>query len=268
MAPLALADALVQLASLAVSHRSPASVPSYAAYLAREVFAARRAVVMLWLDGEAPTVAGYAGDELASPNPLIGLCVDAIETGVVQTGTGAFALPLRQGEAVVGALALQGDALDEVSQLDARRLADVVAVTVLRERALQDANALADQLQHALETRVAVEQAKGLVAGALGTTVDEALARIRGYARRNQRRLAEVAAAIVARELTVDDLDPEPVPGAPVVLLGPTAVAERLGVPVAEVVRLARVGALQHEGQGGTLLIPERAVAAYERSDA
>jgi AmiR/NasT family two-component response regulator len=65
---------------------------------------------------------------------------------------------------------------------------------------------LTEQLQGALNSRVVIEQAKGVVAQANGITVDAAFALIRTYARHNNRRLGEVAAQVLADLSSLPDL--------------------------------------------------------------
>lgn len=60
-----------------------------------------------------------------------------------------------------------------------------------------------EQLQRALESRVVIEQAKGFLASARGIGTDEAFELLRKYARRNGRRLHEVAARVVDRSLRI-----------------------------------------------------------------
>jgi AmiR/NasT family two-component response regulator len=61
-------------------------------------------------------------------------------------------------------------------------------------------------LQTALNSRVIIEQAKGMLAEYLTVTVDEAFLLIRTYTRNRNRKLAEVASEIVERQLTSADL--------------------------------------------------------------
>jgi AmiR/NasT family two-component response regulator len=60
-----------------------------------------------------------------------------------------------------------------------------------------------EQLQRALDSRVLIEQAKGVVSYTRRIPVDEAFQLIRSYARSNRERLDEVAARIVRRELNL-----------------------------------------------------------------
>lgn len=66
----------------------------------------------------------------------------------------------------------------------------------LRAR-VEAAQTLAAQLQHALDSRVVIEQAKGLLAGERGTSVAEAYERMRSHARHHNRKLQDVARAVV-----------------------------------------------------------------------
>jgi AmiR/NasT family two-component response regulator len=86
----------------------------------------------------------------------------------------------------------------------ARALADVATIGILHERALRETEALSEQLQHALSSRIVIEQAKGVVSYLKGVGIDEAFALIRGYARSHGERLSDVARRIVERRLTLD----------------------------------------------------------------
>jgi hypothetical protein len=90
-----------------------------------------------------------------------------------------------------------GLAVDEGS---ARLLVAALAREVL---AHQQARATAGQLQQALNSRVVIEQAKGVIAGPEGISVDEAFARLRRHARERGAILSEVARAVVERGLRV-----------------------------------------------------------------
>ena len=106
------------------------------------------------------------------------------------------ALPLRLRGQRLGALGLfraeRGD-LGGADVAVAQALADVATIALLQHQAASDSRQLADQLQLALNSRIAIEQAKGVLAERAGIPMDEAFVRLRRYARDRRRLLAEVA---------------------------------------------------------------------------
>jgi transcriptional regulator with GAF, ATPase, and Fis domain len=119
------------------------------------------------------------------------------------------ALPLRLRGKVLGALNLfrtTPGGLDQADATAAQALADVATVALLQQRAVSEAQTLAEQLQDALNSRVAIEQAKGVLAAQAGMGMDEAFLQLRGYARAHQRLLTQVAEDVVAGRLTADRL--------------------------------------------------------------
>jgi AmiR/NasT family two-component response regulator len=72
---------------------------------------------------------------------------------------------------------------------------------VVMIKRLRSAEQLAGQLQQALDSRVVIEQAKGVLARSHDIDVSEAFERLRRYARRNDRRLHDAAAEVVAGTL-------------------------------------------------------------------
>lgn len=112
------------------------------------------------------------------------------------------AFPLRHRSHTIGALNLFDTAPRRLQDDEARivqALADVATIGLLQERSLRDAEVLAEQLQGALTSRVAIEQAKGMLARIHDTDVDSAFELLRRYARREGLRLSQVAADVVAR---------------------------------------------------------------------
>jgi GAF domain-containing protein len=111
------------------------------------------------------------------------------------------AFPMRLRRQVIGALNVFGDVpggdVDSGDVAIVQALADAATIGLLQERALTRSEALTEQLQGALNSRIIIEQAKGAVAQAGGLSIDEAFTTIRGYARRNNRRLTEVAHSVV-----------------------------------------------------------------------
>jgi GAF domain-containing protein len=119
------------------------------------------------------------------------------------------ALPLRHADATIGALNIfhTDSAVTPTSDLDiAQSLADVATISVLHDRALTHAVTVADQLQRALQSRVAVEQAKGVLAEALQVDVDAAFELLRGHARDHNEHIADVARRVVLGELLARQL--------------------------------------------------------------
>jgi GAF domain-containing protein len=122
-------------------------------------------------------------------------------------------VPLRHGEEVIGALNLfrKVDApLGESDVLLAQALADVATVALLQRRETAQARQRATQLQQALDSRVLIEQAKGMLAARLGVAPDEAFGILRGHARSNNRKLHDVAHEVVHGDLSglVDSVEP------------------------------------------------------------
>ena len=77
------------------------------------------------------------------------------------------ALPLRWRGTVIGALNLFHVEPGEMAGPDveaAQALADVATIAILQHRASLEAQVLNQQLQHALNSRIVIEQAKGMVA--------------------------------------------------------------------------------------------------------
>ena len=109
------------------------------------------------------------------------------------------ALPMRLRDEVIGAMnvfmAVPGK-LDETGLRVGQALADVATIGLLQERNFRHQEALAEQLQKALNSRVAIEQAKGMLAERLGLDMGQAFELLRGEARNHNRRLAELAAAV------------------------------------------------------------------------
>jgi GAF domain-containing protein len=117
------------------------------------------------------------------------------------------AFPMRLRHQTIGALNVFGDtAGGDFEGADVpivQALADVAAIALLQERAIHRGEVLSEQLQGALNSRVVIEQAKGAVAQAHQISVDDAFARIRTYARRNNKKLTDIAHAIVTDQTTL-----------------------------------------------------------------
>ncbi|MBK5223936.1 MAG: GAF and ANTAR domain-containing protein [Acidimicrobiia bacterium] len=121
------------------------------------------------------------------------------------------AVPMRWRGTTIGALNLfrKGPGQLDDADLDAARaFADVATIAILQHKAALDARVVNEQLNQALNSRVILEQAKGMLAERANIDVDEAFDRLRAHARRHNLRLGAVAHDILAGTLTVDDIEP------------------------------------------------------------
>ena len=120
-----------------------------------------------------------------------------------------YATPLTLRQQTIGAFNLFGDrpaalGTDELALL--RALTDVATVGILHERVHREAHVVTEQLQTALTSRVVLEQARGLVAGRLGLTLEEAYRVLRAHSRNTNTKLTVVAHAVVDGSLAAEDL--------------------------------------------------------------
>lgn len=116
------------------------------------------------------------------------------------------ALPMRLRTESIGALNLFRNERCTLPAPDiavCRALADMATIGLLHERAVREARLLAEQLQAALNTRVVIEQAKGVVAERLGGDMDEAFGWLRAHARNNNMLIGDVARGVVDRRIPV-----------------------------------------------------------------
>ncbi len=119
---------------------------------------------------------------------------------------GVAGIPMRLADRIIGALNLYSPEPREWSDGDiavAAVLADVATSYVVNASKLRQQEQLSEQLQEALESRVVIEQAKGITAYKNAISVDQAYQRMRGHARSNNASLRVVAEAIVAVGLQV-----------------------------------------------------------------
>src|SRR4051812_37736670 len=117
------------------------------------------------------------------------------------------ALPLRLRGRAIGALnlfrAVPGP-LPEPDLALGQALADVATIGILQERAIHRGEVLNEQLQLALNGRVIIEQAKGVLAQYGGLAPAVAFERLRHYARSHNLKLADLARRIADQDF--DDL--------------------------------------------------------------
>ncbi|WP_067574133.1 GAF and ANTAR domain-containing protein [Nocardia acidivorans] len=110
------------------------------------------------------------------------------------------ALPMRLRDERIGALNLFTRTAAALSGQDLRvgqALADVATIGILHQRAVTRSDVVHRQLQGALNSRIIIEQAKGMLAERGGLDMDQAFARLRGHARSHNVRLTDLARTLV-----------------------------------------------------------------------
>jgi ANTAR domain len=118
------------------------------------------------------------------------------------------AFPMRRRAQAVGAIIVlgAGSLLDVADADQIQVIARAAAIAIAQQREFRQSLLAATQLQHALDSRVIIEQAKGAVAARLGITPEAAFVLLRAYARSEGRPLARVAEQTISGELALGDL--------------------------------------------------------------
>jgi transcriptional regulator with GAF, ATPase, and Fis domain len=118
------------------------------------------------------------------------------------------AVPLRLREQTIGAMNLFTPtvSLPTADVAVAQALADVATIGILSERSIRHHEVLTEQLQYALNSRVVIEQAKGIIAEARQVEMDQAFAILRSAARSSNRGLTDLARALATQALDPADI--------------------------------------------------------------
>lgn len=160
-----------------------------------------------WLECSRTGEAIAAPDLAAETDRWPRYVVDARRAGFAAAHT----LPLHRRGELVGTLTLFRTERGELEKPDTRlaqAMADIATIGILRTRALRRQETLASQLQYALNSRVIIEQAKGVLAERLGLNMAAAFSQIRAYARSHNTRVSELALSIVDGKFNTDLLRP------------------------------------------------------------
>ncbi|HET9900748.1 MAG TPA: GAF and ANTAR domain-containing protein [Actinomycetes bacterium] len=192
---------------------------------------------LLLVDPEGRLQFMAASDESAKLLELFGLqahegpCQDAFTSGVsvvnadlAQAGRrwprfaphavaagfrSVHAIPLRHRREVIGALNLFGTGIGRLQPSEVRMvqaLADVATIGLLQERAIRRGEVIAEQLQGALNSRIIIEQSKGVLAQTHNVSIDRAFEMLRSYARNHGLRLGDVAQGVIDGSISVTGL--------------------------------------------------------------
>ncbi|CAN5139321.1 GAF and ANTAR domain-containing protein [soil metagenome] len=168
--------------------------------------------------------------EVMQLNGAAGPCIDCFRTGVAVSvpsiadsqdwpqfraaalGQGfrsVLATPMKLRGKILGTMNLFGALAGEVSARDAavaQALADVATIGILQERVIREGHLMEEQLHRALDSRILIEQAKGVIANELSISMNDAFALLRTHAREHDLPIRLVAARVSNRELTVQEL--------------------------------------------------------------
>lgn len=142
-------------------------------------------------------------DNLAGETPWPQFAAESIRNGYPSV----CAVPLRLRDVILGCLNMfmsQPVALSGAEIALAQALADVASIAMVQDQATREAAIREGHLQHALTSRIVIEQAKGMISERTGVDMDEAFHRLRKFARDNNRGLTEASEAMVAGTLPVD----------------------------------------------------------------
>ena len=128
-----------------------------------------------------------------------------VEAAAPYGWSSVFAVPLRLRDHTVGSFVAfwPGKMLNEQDAKVLRGFADVAAIAVLQQRATADVEMVNKQLHTALETRINIEQAKGMIAQATGVRMGEAFEMLRRHARSKSTRVTNAAASVVAGDVDI-----------------------------------------------------------------
>ncbi len=144
--------------------------------------------------GQPVIVSDMRADEMVRRWPRFAPA--ALEMGFA----GVHAIPMRLRDQVIGTMNLfrgEPNGLNPAVARAARALVDVATIGILQERAVRQQELVAGQLQAALNSRVMIEQAKGILAERLRLTPDQAFILLRRYARDHNRPLTELVGDVI-----------------------------------------------------------------------
>lgn len=141
-----------------------------------------------------------ANGDLRSGSPWPRFATKALSAGFASV----HAFPMVVRAKVLGTLNLfmtEARPLEDSDVVIAQALAHAATLTLLQSRIAEDRQRLTTQLQGALNSRITIEQAKGVLSEMAYIGTEEAFQRLRAYARNHNAKLTDVAADVVSRRL-------------------------------------------------------------------
>jgi GAF domain-containing protein len=125
------------------------------------------------------------------------------------------AIPLRLRTQIIGALNLFNPGPEPIAPDDqrlAQALADVATIGILQQRSIDHGSIVGAQLQLALNSRIAIEQAKGVLAERNTMNMETAFNALRTHARNHNLKLTDVASEVIRGDLDLSFSDGPPPP--------------------------------------------------------
>ncbi len=129
-------------------------------------------------------------------------CAAALQQGFHSV----HATPLKLRGEIIGTMNLFGTSFGALRPKDAavaQALADAATIGILHERLLREGSIVTEQLQRALDSRILIEQAKGVLSETGSMDMATAFAALRTYARNNNLSLRSVAEGVTNRSINV-----------------------------------------------------------------
>lgn len=226
-APTGLADAFGELGRIVLAEDPLESILSRVAELAKRLIPGAAETSLTLIEGERATTAAYTAElalrlDEAQYAGDVGPCLEAARDGrevlvrdirdetrwpsyaAVAAAAGirsSLSMPLPVQQEVIGALNIYGDASEafneDAAEL-ARAFAGYAAIALANAQVFAATAALAQQMKQAMESRAVIEQAKGILMGQRRCGEGEAFEILRDISQRSNRKLREVAEALVA----------------------------------------------------------------------
>ncbi len=140
--------------------------------------------------------------QLDEVSPWPQFAVESVSAGLPSV----CAVPLRLKDLILGCLNLfmsEPVGLSDAEIALAQALADVASIAIVQDQATRQAVIREGHLQHALTSRISIEQAKGMISEHGQVDMEEAFSRLRSYARNHNRGLTEVARSLVDGTTTI-----------------------------------------------------------------
>ncbi|QWT24487.1 GAF and ANTAR domain-containing protein [Subtercola sp. PAMC28395] len=168
--------------------------------------------------------------EVMQLNAAAGPCIDCFRTGVAvsvkdiaapsrwpafqkaaldQGFHSVLATPMKLRGKIIGTMNLFGATPEEVTGRDAavaQALADVATIGILQERIIREGHLMEEQLHRALDSRILIEQAKGVIANELTLSMDDAFQLLRKFARDHNLTIRSVAESVSNRQVSVNQI--------------------------------------------------------------